>query len=147
MSNPGNIGDTLGLLTGVVETHTEPVKGNELSGLGGKPFVHLVDVQSGADESPNFSNNRHFFGQSLGFLAIFSMLLFGLFEIGEKLSVGDSPGYLVSDSFRKIQILIRIGFLLFRSECEGTDHSVSGNQGNEHRRTQTCPMHMSEGRE
>ena len=63
---PGDVGNRLGGVTGVIEAHGQPVEGDACTGLGGDPLVHLVDCQGGAHQSPDLRDDRQFPGQPFG---------------------------------------------------------------------------------
>jgi hypothetical protein len=72
--NPGCVGNDKFVIV-LLQIHHESVIGNQLTNLGVDSFEYLVDIQGGADHSPDFGDDGHFLGQPLGSLLIPALLL------------------------------------------------------------------------
>jgi hypothetical protein len=81
------------------------VKGNDFSYRFRKQRKDVVNVQSGADNAPDFSDHHRLLGQPPGFFLAFSVGLFRLLPRLQELGIGHGPGNLVGDISGQAKII------------------------------------------
>ena len=80
--------------------HGKPVEGDQFFSLGSESFIHVVDIQCGADQTPDFCDDLHLVGQPLGCLPVPALFLLHPPLICDVTKAPHPAGNLISQSPR-----------------------------------------------